>query len=78
MNLAQLLLALASLLAWLPRTSGGGAKVFYWTLLVLVALAPFVSIPWSRFRRPSDLLDWAVRARLDRPARDVRPRRATR
>jgi len=42
MGLAQLLLALAALLAWLPRTSSGGANVFFWTLLALTALTPFV------------------------------------
>ncbi len=62
-ELAATLLAIASLLAWLPRTSGGGAKVFFWSLLVIVALTPWVGMVIDSgtdiFKTPSEALAWA-------------------
>ena len=62
LELVQLVLAVAALLAWLPRTASGAAKPIYFMLLVLMAITPTVALVIEKgvdlFQSPAALLSW--------------------
>jgi hypothetical protein len=62
-ELFRLVIVVAALLVWLPGPSSGGAKVFYWAILVTMVAEPLADLVISGgtdvFKTPALLLIWA-------------------
>ncbi len=63
LELLELVLAVAALLAWLPRTASGAAKPIYFMLLVLIAITPtvgmIIEMGGDVVQSPALLLGWS-------------------
>ena len=62
-GLFRLVLVIAALLAWLPGPGGGGAKIFYWGILVTFVASSVIHVVDASgadaFQTPAALLEWA-------------------